>query len=354
MSVSDKRQSNFELLRIISMILIILYHMVLYNGLIWGNSYNWCYALFMNGGKVGVALFIMITGYFMYSRDVKISKLVKLEGQVLFYSLLSLFIFMRVGSRQIIGNDIAKSLFPNLLNTYWFYSGYFALCLFIPFVNKAIRVLKENEFRKLLILGFIFLILIPTLVIYNNSITGAIYLLYYYLLGSYIGMFGSKLVTKLRYLLLGIVISYVGMILFSYMMFKLSLTNYNLSGYIFSITNISSVLVFIVSVCMFLLFKQIKIKSSKIINLFGSVSFGVYLFHDNFLMRDILWNNIFKIGLWNCNIMFIFHGILVAIFIYVVFGIVEYFRSLIMDKFLFNKISNKFFEIVKISKRIAK
>ena len=89
MNKVDNRQVNFELLRVISMILIILYHMVLYGVYDGGlfNSYRFSYALFMSGGKIGVILFIMITGYFMCKSQITIEKFLKLLLEVIFYSL---------------------------------------------------------------------------------------------------------------------------------------------------------------------------------------------------------------------------------------------------------------------------
>ena len=98
MSSIEGRKSNFELLRIFSMVLIILYHLVLYGCGRAADSYslsNIIYSFFSCGGKLGVALFIMITGYFMIDKDkdINIKKMVRLEGQVLFYSFLSFLIY---------------------------------------------------------------------------------------------------------------------------------------------------------------------------------------------------------------------------------------------------------------------
>ena len=131
------------------------------------------------------------------------------------------------------------------------------------------------------------------------------------------------------------------MILCSYLLFNLSLINSNLSSYVFCVTNISSIFVFFVSILIFILFMRFEICNFKIINFFGSVSFGVYLFHDNFFMREILWKDIFKVSLWSNNCLFIVYGLIIAFVIYFIFGIVECFRKLIIDRLLFDKIYNK-------------
>ena len=66
MKIEKSRECNFELLRIISMLMIIMHHYVIHNNLInIGIFQNKVIAIFFAiGGKVGVNLFIMISGYY--------------------------------------------------------------------------------------------------------------------------------------------------------------------------------------------------------------------------------------------------------------------------------------------------
>ena len=88
------RNSNIELLRIISMLLILGYHMIT-NGLvkpsylIWetGSVFNKIVALFFfPAGRIGVMLFFMITGYFLILKDKCSPK--KIVIKTLFYCFL--------------------------------------------------------------------------------------------------------------------------------------------------------------------------------------------------------------------------------------------------------------------------
>lgn len=73
----NKRNSNIELLRIISMLMIVAHHYVFYgveqnynpaiSGIVFssGTLINRCFSLFLlPGGVVGVAVFFIISGYF--------------------------------------------------------------------------------------------------------------------------------------------------------------------------------------------------------------------------------------------------------------------------------------------------
>ena len=62
------RDSNFELLRIVCMIFIIFHHFAVYSGYKIGSHMfinDFIFSLFYSGGKLGVSLFVMITGYYM-------------------------------------------------------------------------------------------------------------------------------------------------------------------------------------------------------------------------------------------------------------------------------------------------
>ena len=92
-SIERKREVNFELLRAVSMVLIIVHHFVVYTyrscgslGLLQLN--NFVLSLFWAGGKFGVVLYAMITGYFMIHSRIRIKKVLRLELQVLFYTIL--------------------------------------------------------------------------------------------------------------------------------------------------------------------------------------------------------------------------------------------------------------------------
>lgn len=98
------RNSNIELFRIISMLVIVAHHYVANSGvineivgitepqlkdyflLIWG----W-------GGKTGINCFVLITGYFMCKSQITAEKFIKLLAEVEFYNIIIYAVFCLTG-----------------------------------------------------------------------------------------------------------------------------------------------------------------------------------------------------------------------------------------------------------------
>ena len=104
---ANTRKTNFELLRIISMFMIITYHLFIHGIVRIGyvtlepdfwmqkNVFNKIFALFFfPGGEVGVGLFFMITGYFLYEK--KRGHISKIVLRCFFYALISIIIILLV------------------------------------------------------------------------------------------------------------------------------------------------------------------------------------------------------------------------------------------------------------------
>lgn len=77
------RSSNFEILRIIAMIMIVAHHFSVHGGFemyISSLQLNTIFLQFLQfGGKIGVNIFVLISGYFLINTDnIKVKKIIKL------------------------------------------------------------------------------------------------------------------------------------------------------------------------------------------------------------------------------------------------------------------------------------
>lgn len=160
------RKSNFELLRIVSMVMIVSYHYAVHGiQKILDNSSAYAIYLqgsiehrlftsfFTPGGAVGVALFFMISGYFLVnSSKVSLHKVVLESLYYAVFSVILVLIFELVGG----GTDYSKigiaaasleNIFTPVTNgNWWFITVYLFLILMSPVINKFLNRLNERGF----------------------------------------------------------------------------------------------------------------------------------------------------------------------------------------------------------------
>ena len=81
--------------------------------------------------------------------------------------------------------------------------------------------------------------------------------------------------------------------------------------------------------------------TSRIINVVGSLTFGIYLIHDNRFVRDVLWTDWLNCKRYALNWFFPFYALAIVVCVFTICGVVEYIRKLCFDR-LFQKLSNRF------------
>jgi len=304
------RESNFELLRITSMILIILYH-IIHHGNTINNSTNESIKIILTIIRyitlVHVNSFIILTGYFQSTSKFKISKVVKLISQILFYIINIYIIAIKLG---LIKNynylDILNCISISAIGEYWFITNYLILYIFSDYINKFINAITKKQIENFIIITFVIFSLIPIISggkILNNDGFNFYNFIYLYIIGAYLKLYPIKenyyfkRLSKQKYRILLIFIFILCVYLnYSLILFSDKINNTNLlftqiASKIYKYTlAYSNPFTIIQTICYFELFKSINIKN-KLINYLSKYTFGVYLIHDSNIAR----NNIYKI-----------------------------------------------------------
>ena len=157
---TSERQINLELLRIVSMFLIILLHSIDHSGVLQraenlgGKIYYielFLYAL----TQVSVNLFVMISGYFLVKSDFKMVKIIRLWLEVVFYSLTIRIIFIVVGIKAFSTLSVISCFFPVVTGRYWFVTIYLGMYVISPFLNITIKALSKRQLASLNITLFL-------------------------------------------------------------------------------------------------------------------------------------------------------------------------------------------------------
>ena len=151
----QKRNIGLDILRIISMMMIIALH-ILGKGKFITNSKNtdlWQLAYIIEMFCiVAVNCYVLITGYFSIDSKFKWKKVLKIWGLVLFYSISIYLVLILIGVRQFNTSECIKAFFPILTKEYWFVNCYLLLYILSPFLNKFIKSLEKKEFQRLLVI----------------------------------------------------------------------------------------------------------------------------------------------------------------------------------------------------------
>lgn len=332
-----QRQSNFELLRIIAMLFILAFHYAGDGGLSFPSdsiSLNRCWILCIQfGGKVGVDLFVLISGYFLINaKSIKTSKAIKLWLQLLFYSLVFYSIAIAFGVETFGYKKTLKQFAPVSYSYWWFASTYFVLYLLSPYLNVLLFALNKRQYIQYLALMMIFWSVIPTFTGLSVQSNPLLWFIFLYSLAAFIKRFGVK--TKL---------SAGGLIAFSVFCIILTCsmsigiavmgTRFStFSEYTLYFYDMQRIPVLIISTSMFLGFQKLQMKNSKLVNSIASATFGVYLIHHNKYVCPFLWKTLFRNAVYANSNYLILHSVAAVVIVFIACTIIELLRLHLLER----------------------
>lgn len=188
------RSSNIELLWIACMLLICLHHFCVHGP--WtGMPQSGAYSLQVLSmcGKVGVDCFVLITGYFMILSCAKTRSLVRLELQVLFYSVGIFAVFALAGSASVGRAAVLDAVLPVTTSRYWFITAYVGVFALSPLINRALAGMPERSYCQVLAAGFVLFSLVRTVLVYrgNPFASSVLWFAYLYAVGGYLRLHGA-------------------------------------------------------------------------------------------------------------------------------------------------------------------
>jgi len=268
------RSSNLELLRIICMLFIIAHHFGVHSdfaGVLGFNSF--VVSVFKSCGKLAVNTFVLITGYFTVNSRFKIKKLINIISLTVFYNvIIYITVTLSTGS-SIKFIELVKSFFPIRYNSYWFVTCFIAMLLLSPFINKLIHALTHVQHIILIVLLVLMQAYVPSIDSYF-AFSETAWFITLYLIGAYLHKYPNKITSST--LITGIFTT----------VFCTVVMLWNKT------TSLKDLFCLTASVSLFCLFNSFSIGCIKPINFIAKTTFGIYIIHDNRLIRPLLWNKI--------------------------------------------------------------
>jgi len=289
----ETRSSNIELLRVISVFLICLHHFSLHSNFQWTTLTPGLYTVqcLSLGGKIGVSTFIMITGYFLVNKSFSGKKIIRLYLQVFFYAVSLCLIIKAVFLHRIDGADLRYALMPFSNNIYWFATSYLTLYLLVPFLNRFIHAMPKKVHFTLICLCVGLWTVWYVISLKNPNYTDFLWLILLYMIGAYIRLYPPQHFIKPLVNLFYIIVLFLLACLNLYVLNIGSTQYYSNAAYFHNLDNFY---IFFISLFLFLIFINLRIPDSKLINAVASASLGVYLIQENPWVRPVLWTYIFR------------------------------------------------------------
>lgn len=286
---TTERNYGIDLLRIVSMIMISLVHVLGFSEILSLStplSIHYEIAWFLEiASYCCVNTYALISGYVGYGRKQKYSNIIYLYFQVLFYTL-SIIAVSTVYNDNITLENYISAVFPLAYDgEYWYFSAYFCLFFFMPFLNSMIDAFSKATIKKIIITMFIIFSILPTLLIANFAGTNKgysfLWLAVMYVIGAYIKKYKVSF-TKNNIKNLFVYFVLVIVTWLSKLVIEL-FTSGRLGNCFIEYTSPTIVGC---SIFIFLFFKNIKCGKYliKFVKFFAPLSFGVYLFHTNKLV----------------------------------------------------------------------
>ena len=354
MNNKGTRASNIELLRIVAMFMVISYHIILHcvnvqlvnltsierlqNG--WFNNpmfYKQLLALslMMPFGLVGNALFIMISGYFLAEREIDMLKISKKLLSQLAFAAVTLVLASSIFIRHVTQDELNQNLFSYIRIQYfnkmsWFVGYYFIIMLLaFCFLNRFLASLDRKKY-----LGFLFTILAISQLSWSGSLLDdlakglrtVVIGIFLSALGGYIKKYNpfEKLRGYVLFLVIILTNCLIGISYHNTAIGKIQSYYYNQNTTGAQVTDFTqsipkfdnySIVVVIIGVCVFELFRRLRLPELKFVNAIARATFMIYLLHDNgfaysiwqtqdwiTLLYNDFWGFVLKLGIWTASI----------------------------------------------------
>lgn len=276
----NTRKYGIDLLKSVSMLMIVTLHILgaggLLNAVQVGSAEYYCVWLLETICMCSVNCFGLISGYVLSKGRHRYSRLFSLWVRVVLECLFVTAAFALLLPDTVTREIWIKAVFPVYHNVYWYFTAYFALFFFIPYINKAISASGK---RELLVLSgsiiFLFSVLgniSPLDIFYTHGGYCFLWLMCLYVLGACFRALNIEESFNKYWLLLifagCILAAWAGKLIFSYD---------RIIGY-------TSPFIIAASLALLMFFRRLEFKtqqSHRFISMLSRTSFGVYIIHTN-------------------------------------------------------------------------
>lgn len=302
MSDRKKRDANLDLLRIISMLLIIFLHSIDHSGVLEqaevSSNAMYFYVRFTYAlCQICVNCYIMLSGYYLVNSKFRLQKLVALWMETVFYAFILKLLFMVTGHEIFSIVSLISCFFPIVTGRYWFITIYVGMYLISHFLNKLIHSMNKEEHTMLNICLFVLFSLWssihPSIAGMNSG--GGWGLAWFVVLYLVAAWFRLYYIPKHKTVILFGIFLLIPLLLAAGQMAANAVGIGILQNIISNWFRYDSAPVYFMTIALFTAFLNIQVKSdymSKIICFVAPLTLGVYLIHAHADVSSWLWTTL--------------------------------------------------------------
>ena len=343
--VMKKRAANFELLRIIAMMMIITLHFLDKGGILVPlaedmSAINITAWMFESFAICAVNCYVLISGYFLVEAGYHKGRLTELICEILFYSLLIPLVMIVIGAlnpADIDHYDILGWILPIGTEEYWFMTAYVFMYILAPILAAGVHKLERAQLRTLIIVFLVFECFEKTIIPAQLATDHAGYdfgwFICLFLIASYIRLYGFHFLENKRNAALVYILSSAGILAISFAASLLASKGIScMSVYCNMPYNYNYLLCLTASLGLFYLFKNTSIKEgtwADIIRGLAPYTLGVYLLHEHPLIHT-QWPAWLRVFIFKGKWTFIPYMVLCVFTVYALGTIVDFIRNVIL------------------------
>ena len=297
-SVNNERNYGIDLLRIVSMMMIVTLHVLYQGGILENISVSslrfgtvWLLEIMC---LCSVNCYGLISGYVGYGRKFKFANIINLWFEVVFYNITINAVFFILYKLKFfstfMGEFSENIILPLTKGTYWYFTAYFFMSFFIPLFNFILQELSKKRMTYILLTmigifsifyAFFFGRQIDVFLLGNGY--NILWLSALYLIGAYAKKYGFlKNIKKYKCVFIFLINSILLLICKFLEANKISV-----SWFHYSLFSYNNLLHLINGIMLLIFFSKLKLNHiiTNFTKFFAPVTFGVYIIH----LHPILW-----------------------------------------------------------------
>lgn len=336
-SGKKERNSNLELYRIIVMLAIVAHHYVANSGLVTVladeplQARSWFFYFFGMWGKTGINCFVLITGYFMCRSEITLRKFLKLILWIMTYKVILTIAFVATGYIALTPKALMMGLIPFYNLNSGFTGGFIMYWLCIPFLNVMVRHFTQRQ--HLWCMAWCLLVYALMSKAGMIRLNYVVWFSVLHVIASYIRFYGLSREKDTRFWLFSTFICVV-LSLLSVCLFRMT----GIRPWAWLVSDSNAPLALLVGITSFMLFKNIQVPQSRLINTVAASTFGVLLIHANSnAMRQWLWKDTLQVPTHFYSDYYVLIALISVIGVFTICTVIDIARARLTEPWLIDK-----------------